>query len=186
MKNCIVVVMASVFFFIIGASAAEMPAQDKAEATAAGATKPGPAASGQPSPNSQAAAFSSIPFWVTIGLVTLFLTVGFSSLRKGLKDWNLKDALSEEAAMPANTPADKLLDDKGRPVMVASSSRLISFMGALVLVAILMGSGYYMIWAYFSGGPIPDLKNITDFLLAGAGIFIPYAVNKVGGAISGK
>ena len=125
-------------------------------------------------------------YWFTILLVTLFLAVGFSTMRTALKGWNLKDALSEEAAMPEGTPPDKLLGEDGRPHMVSSSSRLISFMGSLVLVALLTGFGYYMIWAYFSGQSIPDFKNVTDYLMAGAGIFIPYAVNKVGSAIGGK
>lgn len=143
----------------------------------AGASSPFPAG---------AAASSSGAFWFTIILVTIFLAIGFSTMRKALKGWDLKDALSEEASMPAAAPPDKLLSSSGRPYMVPSSSRLISFMGSLVLVALLMGLGYYLIWAYFSGGPVPDIKNITDFLLAGSGIFIPYAVNKVGNAIGGK
>lgn len=150
-------------------------------ASGAFAAASAPAAVGVISPVS-----ASNAFWFTIILVTIFLAVGFSTIRKALKEWNLKDALSEEASMPADTPADKLLDSAGRPYMVSSSSRLISFMGSLVLVALLIGFGYYMIWAYFSGGPVPDIRNITDFLLAGSGIFIPYAVNKLGSAIGGK
>ena len=125
-------------------------------------------------------------FWFTIIIVTAFLAVGFSSMRSALKGWSLKDALSEEASMPEGTPAGNLLDKDGRPHMVSSSSRLISFMGSLVLVALLIGFGYYMIWAYFSGQSIPEFRNVTDYLMAGAGIFIPYAVNKVGSAIGGK
>lgn len=61
----------------------------------------------------------------------------------------------------------------------ASSSRLIAFMGSLVILFIFFGFGTVALYGFATTGTVPaTLKDITDYLLAGLTLFAPYTVNK--------
>src|SRR5271169_886657 len=76
-------------------------------------------------------------------ILLLFLMVAVGLLRS--KDWHLGDAVSEEAGnQPSTLPVGT------KPVMVASSSRLIALLGLLVILVMFLGFGYYFLYAAFT------------------------------------
>lgn len=132
------------------------------------------------------AAFSVAPasvFWaafviMTILLLLLFLIVALGLLRS--KDWHLGDAVSEEAG---NQPSPLPVGTK--PVMVASSSRLIALLGLLVILMMFLGFGYYFLYAAFACNlGTGNVKQVVIFLFSGATMFAPYLANQLQSAFS--
>ncbi len=120
-------------------------------------------------------------FWFVIVMVTLFVVVFMFAILRGLlssKDWTLAEALSEEAD-PQPTPAP----DK-KPIMVASSSRLIALLGLFVILSLFLGVGYYILWCLFTNSQMTNLKDVTSYFYAGVVLFAPYIVNKFSDAFS--
>ena len=108
-------------------------------------------------------------FWIVFGAMTLVLFAGIGSLSRQLgrdRDWNLGDLMSG---------AD------GKP----SASRMIAFLGFLVMTAIILGIGYSSLWIFLKTGQLPSLSGASTFLVACAGLFAPYFANQVGLAIGG-
>ena len=144
--------------------------------------------------------------WVISG-VTGFVLIGSmlaivltrNSLRKG---WSLGDALAEEVLLPAyenvsmqvdgkTEVSKKLLCDKdGKPVLIpvlcASSSRLIAFIGMLAILFLFLGFGTFAVYGFGKTGTVPaQIGDIVNFLLGGMSLFAPYAINKVTSALQG-
>jgi hypothetical protein len=132
-----------------------------------------------------------VVFWLIIGFVTLFLVVTLKIIRRSLADsnWKMSEAISEPEGTPVTpiAPGEPTGDapaiitaPPGKPVMVASSSRLIALIGGIILAAMYLGTGYYMLFAIFY---LPeDVKNIDEinqFFVMGMTLFSPYAVNKL-------
>lgn len=121
---------------------------------------------------------AGVAFWAITGLVTVLLGILFlgviGTLRKS-PAWSLADALSEEAAgQPDPLPAGQ------KPVMVASSSRLIALSGLLVILSLYLGFGYAALWDhFFDQGHSFDIKSILGFLFGGATLFAPYLANQL-------
>jgi hypothetical protein len=108
-------------------------------------------------------------FWIVFGAMTLVLFAGIASLGRQLgrdRDWNLGDLMSG---------AD------GKP----SASRMIAFLGFLVMTSIILGIGYSSVWAFLKTGQLPSLSGASTFLVACAGLFAPYFANQIGLAIGG-
>jgi hypothetical protein len=108
-------------------------------------------------------------FWIVFGAMTLVLFAGIASLSRQLdrdRDWNLGDLMSG---------AD------GKP----SASRLIAFLGFLVMTSIILGIGYSSLWVFLKTGQLPSLSGASTFLVACAGLFAPYFANQIGLAIGG-
>jgi hypothetical protein len=120
-------------------------------------------------------------FWITLVIVTAFIALLMLSVIRGLmgsQEWTFADALSEEAdPQPSPPPA-------GKPVMVASSSRLIAFLGLIVILALFLGVGYYLLWCLFTQTPLSQLDNTTKYFYSGLVLFAPYIVNKFSDAFS--
>ncbi len=76
------------------------------------------------------------------------------------KDWTFAVAMSE---------AD------GKP----SVSRLIAFLGLLIIVSLILGVGYSSLWVFLQAGQAPRLGGMSTFLLACAGLFTPYFANQI-------
>ena len=77
------------------------------------------------------------------------------------------------AAAPATVPT---------PALVGSSSRLIAFLGTIGLLAMFMGTGFYLLWAFFNGkGNEAKVaaETVGSYLLYGSSLFAPYAVNQM-------
>ena len=122
-------------------------------------------------------------FWGAFAVMTALLALFFVIVALGLlrdKDWHLGDAVSEEAG---NQPAT--LPPGTKPIMVASSSRLIALLGLLVILAIFLGFGYYFLYAAFAGRlQSGDVKPAVVFLFSGATMFAPYLANQLQTAFS--
>lgn len=95
------------------------------------------------------------------GLYVISLLGTVIALRRTL-DWRLGDALRED----------------GKP----STSRLIAFLGLLVLMVIYVGIGYVAVWRVLNNQPVPD---ISSFLLSGLTVFAPYIANQVKQMVQG-
>ena len=130
------------------------------------------------------------PDWFTyavIGIVVIGAIVSMLLVRAALaaaKTWSLSDALSED------TEVSSIVDGKpqinattNEPVTVivmkASTSRVIAFMGMLVLILMFVGFGSFALYGFAVSGTLPaSLDQVGKFLLAGMTLFAPYAVNK--------
>jgi hypothetical protein len=87
----------------------------------------------------------------------------------------LGDAVSEEAG----NQSDPLPVDK-KPVMVASSSRLIALLGLLTILVVFLGFGYYFLYSAFAGTlQSADMKSVIYYLFSGAVMFAPCLANQL-------
>jgi hypothetical protein len=131
--------------------------------------------------NPPAATQAPAIFWITLVIVTAFIALLMLSLIKGLmgsQEWTFADALSEESdPQPSPPPA-------GKPVMVASSSRLIAFLGLIVILALFLGVGYYLLWCLFTQRELKELDYTIKYFYSGLVLFAPYIVNKFSDAFS--
>jgi len=99
-------------------------------------------------------------WWVITITMTIFYIVAIretvSTLRRS-NTWSLSQALQENGGKP-------------------SSSRMIAFLGLLILMVLYMGIGYVAIWRLLNNEPLP---NVNTFLLTGLSLFAPYAFNQL-------
>jgi len=145
-------------------------------------------------------------FWFVIVAVSAFILFAFATLRTSLagSKWNLADALSEaeaqqnpsagtggaspSAAAGTSGGGGSAAGNQGAPVMSASSSRLIAFVGMIIISALYLGVGYYTLWALFFGQAqeIENVKQTGTLFLTGSALFAPYAFNKLADVFKGK
>ncbi len=122
-------------------------------------------------------------FWATFWIMTAILVFAFLFVALGLlrsRDWQLGDAVSEEAG---NQPDPLPLGTK--PIMVASSSRLIALLGLLNILGVFLGFGYYFLYSAFAGTVhLEDMKSVIYYLFSGAVMFAPYLANQLQNAFS--
>jgi hypothetical protein len=109
---------------------------------------------------------ASTLFWIIAALMTILYAGLLIGVIKNLSDpnnpWSLSRALSED----------------GKP----SSSRLIAFVGMLVLMVIYIGISYVAVWRLLNNQLLPD---ISGFLLTGLSLFAPYAANQLKNMVTG-
>lgn len=122
-------------------------------------------------------------FWATFWIMTGILAFAFLFISLGLlrsRDWQLGDAVSEEAGnQPDPLPAGT------KPIMVASSSRLIALLGLLNILGVFLGFGYYFLYSAFAGTVhLEDMKSVIYYLFSGAVMFAPYLANQLRDAFS--
>ena len=122
-------------------------------------------------------------FWASFVIMTLILGFAFVFITVGLlrsQNWFLGDALSEEADNQPNP-----LPPGVKPVMVASSSRLMAVLGLLNILGVFLGFGYYFLYAAFAGTVnLADMKSVIYYLFSGAVMFAPYLANQLQSAFS--
>ncbi|EPY4052004.1 hypothetical protein [Klebsiella quasipneumoniae] len=116
---------------------------------------------------------------MTLAYIVTFRRV-FSLLKT--QGWSLAEALSEpspppDPAAPAAPAAPAIVP----PVPFASSSRLIAFVGMVIIAIIFVGTGYYVIYALFNDASniSRNLKSVSHFLMFGGTLFAPYVFNKI-------
>lgn len=122
-------------------------------------------------------------FWVTFCIMTGIVAFAMLFVALGLlrsRDWFLGDAVSEEAGnQPDPLPAGQ------KPLMVASSSRLIALLGLLNILGVFLGFGYYFLYAAFAGTVnLSDMKSVIYYLFSGSVMFAPYLANQLSAAFS--
>jgi len=141
---------------------------------------------------------NAIPYFVILVSLLSMLAV-----RKALPTtWSIGDALSEPVDFPVMRLSTSDKDENGKPVsepiegsdkkpvmlpkMTASSSRLIAFMGMIVMLIIFIGFSTIAIYGFAKTGTIPDsFDKVSTFLTSGLALFAPYAVNKLAAAVKG-
>jgi hypothetical protein len=110
-------------------------------------------------------------FFVAAIGATMFLLRRSSS-------WLVGDALSEEAAAQgAPAPGQK-------PILIASSSRTIALFGMIVLMGVVVGLSYFVLWALFYGQSLDELAKLGPLFCGAAALFAPYAVNQIRSAVT--
>ncbi|MHA6887380.1 hypothetical protein [Ralstonia pseudosolanacearum] len=109
---------------------------------------------------------------IVVLLLTLLLLV--KALRR--QNWNLAEALSEEAALPEGTPTPAAGQ---KPPLVASTSRLIALVGTVILCTFFTGIGFYVVWELFHAKSMDAANSAWTFFLSGAVLFAPYGTNKI-------
>ena len=122
-------------------------------------------------------------FWAAFVIMTLTLGFAFVFTVVGLlrsQNWFLGDALSEEADNQPNP-----LPPGVKPIMVASSSRLMALLGLLNILGVFLGFGYYFLYSAFAGTVnLADMKSVIYYLFSGAVMFAPYLANQLQSAFS--
>ena len=73
------------------------------------------------------------------------------AILRGLKNWSLSEALSEDGK--------------------ASISRLLALLGFTVIISIYLGTGCGVIFRILDGGTVTDLGSLGTFLVGGAALF---------------
>lgn len=132
---------------------------------------------------------AAMPGWlvlVVLALVWLVILGGFIAVKRAVAqaNWSVADALSEATEVTLTAPRGALNPGDKVTEMRASSSRTIAFMGSIVILGLFLGFGSVVLYGYASTGELPkDLTTIIQFLLAGLGLFAPYAVNKLSSAV---
>lgn len=140
--------------------------------------------------------------WILGASVVLFLVAVVAvSKRLGNSDWSIAEALSEEAegvtALPVAAPTLALAASASaeapgvlvpaattvaparRPVMLASTSRLIALFGMLGNMTLFMAYGFVSLWFAGKGVAKPELiDQLTKLMTYGLVMFAPYTVNK--------
>jgi len=119
-------------------------------------------------------AYQGASLVVTGLLIFIAAVVVLSLFVASLKGWSLGDALSEESSMQPAT-----ITSKKDVIMVASSSRIIAFLGLLGILTIVLGVGYAVIWRLFVYGDTPDLSQVRNYLFGSACLFAPYLANQL-------
>jgi hypothetical protein len=117
-------------------------------------------------------------FWATFCIMTSVMVFAFLFLVMGLlrsSSWQLGDAISEEAGnQPDPLPAGV------KPVLVASSSRLIALLGLFTILGTFLGFGYYFLYSAFAGSVrLEDMRSVIYYLFSGAVMFAPYLANQL-------
>lgn len=110
----------------------------------------------------------------------ILVTFGFFGVWKSLrsdKNWSMARALSENTVVEQQDPADAT---KKTSVVIdlPSSSRLIAFIGLIVLMVTFLTLGAVMIWTLGRTGQIISMGNAQDFLWAGMTMFAPYLISQ--------
>jgi hypothetical protein len=134
--------------------------------------------------------------YIVIGIVLLGTLFAIAATKAAVANstWSLSDALSEEADITletkdANGVTTPKLDDNAKPIMVselrASTSRLIAFMGLIVIMSLYLGFGVCVLYSFAAGRGVPSgLDEIYKFLFAGMTLFAPYIANKFASVFS--
>lgn len=111
------------------------------------------------------------------------------------KTWSLADALSEETdvtpegAAPTGGAVVGAQPAQPTPVVTTlhgSSSRLIAFLGSIVILFLYLGFGLVALYVFATTGTLPaSTSGVKDYLLTGLALFAPYAVNKFSSLFEG-
>lgn len=133
--------------------------------------------------------------YLVIIAVFLGLAIALGAVGRRLGDpatrWSLADALSEEADLTVPDAAGLPYTVNGvvakKTELVASSSRLIAFMGLLAIMFLYLGFGAFILWGFAKTGTIPAAASgVTNYLLGGMTLFAPYVVNKFASVFAPK
>ena len=124
--------------------------------------------------------------YLVIFIVLIGSLISILIIRTSLSNttWSLSNALSEGIQLTEIGEDGKpIMDKSNKPLMVtklyASSSRMVAFMGMIVILLMFLAFGSFALFAFAKSGEMPSsIDQVVKFLLAGLTLFAPYAVNK--------
>lgn len=130
--------------------------------------------------------------YIILVILIVLIAIALSHIRKSIASsasFSLSQALSEDVQLPAkNANGEQLLGADGKvvlvPTMVSSSSRVIAFMGSVMLLFLFMGFGLFAMLRFAVGAELKYLSEIGTFLITGLTLFAPYIVNKFSGVFT--
>lgn len=108
---------------------------------------------------------------VFFGVITISIKLSKDS------QWSIARALSDNSVVSKQDPEDSkntIIEQIDLP----SSSRLIAFLGMVVLLATFLGIGSVMIWTLGRTGQVSGMGDAQGFLWAGLSMFAPYLFNQ--------
>jgi hypothetical protein len=135
-------------------------------------------------------------FWF-VALLPTFMFIILLIIVKGAlnkSDWSIGNALSESEPLkdrngdlikvPMRDKDGNIIKDKNDDivtniVLANSASRYIAFIGFFAIIFWLIGLSIPTLFNFACTGKVPDLNNVTSFLIAQAGVFAPYVANKL-------
>lgn len=126
---------------------------------------------------------------VGLSIFTIFIGIAvFGGRLVNDQSWSLAAAVSEEIQVTALEIDGKNIKYKsdGTQEMLtklgASSSRLIAFLGTLVILGLFIGFGIFALVEFGKTGKMPSgMGDAIKFLVGGLTLFAPYAVNQFSG-----
>lgn len=83
-----------------------------------------------------------------------------------------------QAQAPASPPSGEL-----QTILVPSTSRLIAFLGLLIMLSLYLGGGTVAIWNIAHNVEVGWFDKFTGFLYSGIVLFAPYLANQVNAAV---
>src|SRR5262245_39750051 len=115
----------------------------------------------------------TVPNWiiyVVLAPVIVALLAAFTAMRRQTNGprWSISDALSGEAT---------ITDSAGRNIteLRASASRFIALVGTIVILALYLGFGLFVLYDFAAGGVVPaSIDTASKYLLTGLTLFAPY------------
>ncbi|MFP5221691.1 MAG: hypothetical protein ACLGSA_05325 [Acidobacteriota bacterium] len=110
------------------------------------------------------------------GLLVVSVLFIFAKLRTD-PQWSLGRALSENTVVEQQDP-DDACKKKLVYIDLPSTSRLIAFLGMIVLLSIFLALGTVMVWTLGRTGKIISLGDAQNFLWAGLSMFAPYLISQ--------
>lgn len=127
----------------------------------------------------------SVIMMVLVGSLLSIMMIRTALRRTG---WSLAIALSEPVMLTAmkideNGVETFIPNESGVPfkieVMRASSSRVVAFMGLVVILLMFLGFGAFSLCIFARTGTMPpSIGDAVKFLLSGLTLFAPYMINK--------
>jgi hypothetical protein len=129
--------------------------------------------------------------YTVVGLSIFSIFIGLAVFGGRLvndKSWSLAAAVSEEihvTALEIDGENIKYKPDGSQEMLTklgASSSRLIAFLGTLVILGLFIGFGIFALMEFGKTGKMPSgMGDAIKFLVGGLTLFAPYAVNQFSG-----
>ena len=139
-----------------------------------------------PASNTSGNGISVTFVYIILVVLIVIIAVALTYIRSSIASiarLSLSQALSEDVQLPVKDADGKqIIGADGKvvlePTMVSSSSRVIAFMGSVMLLFMFMGFGLFSMLRFAVGADLKSLGEIGTFLITGLTLFAPYIVNK--------
>lgn len=134
--------------------------------------------------------------WILLLAIALFVVLFFIIILMMVRGvllkyekFSLADVLSEEVSITLLDKDGVPVGEDGKPlaagaklvmvtVLRGSSSRVIAFMGMMVILLLFMGFGIFSLFIFATTEKIPNSENILYYLVGGSMLFVPYGANQ--------
>jgi hypothetical protein len=123
---------------------------------------------------------AAVPLWLVYWLAVLIpvaavLAIVFALAHSANKGWSIADALSEEVQLSKSKDEPLVLVTE----MKASSSRFIALIGMIAILIVYVSFASVLLVMFGQTCAVPAaIDKVYWFLVSGAALFAPYAINK--------